>query len=95
MTKRQVICTVIEASTRDELSMQIAEFTPMDVAFLSAYPDARRFTHFQIEDSGIEYMSLMNDAGTVIWTDTVILCLAGRVDCSCDHTEEEEPRNVH
>ncbi len=95
MTKRQVICTVIEAPSVDELVAQIAEFTPMDVGFIPAFVRARRFTHFQIEDSGIEYMSLLDEDGNILWADTVTLCLAGWVDCSCDHAEETEIKNVH
>jgi hypothetical protein len=83
MSKRHVVCTVIEGKTLEELKSQVMDFTDMDCSFMESFEDARTFTHFQTEESGIEYMSLLDSQGTVIWKDTVVLCISDVVDCIC------------
>lgn len=77
---RNVLCTVIQANTLNELKDRVGEFSDMDVSYFDKYPTARTFTHYQVEENGIEYVTLLNAQGEILNSDTACLCISRPVD---------------
>jgi hypothetical protein len=77
---KNVLCTVIEADDVHELRKKVGEFMDMDTSIFLAHLGARKFTHYQTEEGGIEYISLLGENGELLYTDTVVLCISRPVE---------------
>lgn len=80
---RHVICTVIEASNVQQLKKRVREFTDMNTDYFDDHPTARTWTHYQTEQGGIEYVSLLDGNGGVLDQDIVTLSVDRAFVCTC------------
>ena len=77
---KNVRCTVITQPTLEALKHEVGEFTDMDLSYFDKQPTARTFTHYQTEEGGIEYVTLLDGEGRVLNHDVVVGCICGPVE---------------